>query len=128
MEPTGKNGIRRGLSWTIVALTASLAGACASTRPPPTLLQARQSVEQAREAPADEYAALELHEAQEKLAAAESAAATDKNAEAERFAQEALINVQLAQAKADAERAESAANELNQGVETLRQETERSRR
>jgi hypothetical protein len=112
---------RRG-RFAIMALSASLGAGCAST-PPPSFLQARQTVEQAQQAPADEYAELELHEAQEKLNAAEAAAAAKKNAEAERLAQEALINVQLAQAKADAEHANQAADELAKTIQTLRQET-----
>ena len=125
MKTGSRAGDRRGGCLVVLALSASMAAGCASAPPPPTLLQARQAVEQAQQAPADQYAALELHEAQEKLNAAEAAATAEKNAEAERLAQEALINVQVAQAKADAEHSNRAADELAKTVQTLQQETVR---
>jgi hypothetical protein len=125
MNRGSRRATRQAGSFAILALSASLSAGCASVPPPPTLLQARQAVEQAQQAPADEYAALELHEAQEKLNAAESAAAAEKNAEAEQLAQEALINVQVAQAKANAEHANQAADELAKTIQTLQQETVR---
>jgi hypothetical protein len=109
-----------------VALLAGLLPACASDPPPPSLDQARAAVERAETAPAGEYAALEVHEAQQKLTEAEAATADEENERAERLAQEALINVQLAEAKAELERAENAAAELAETTQTLRQETERT--
>ena len=125
MKTGSRAGMRRGGSFAILALTAGMCAGCASAPPPATLLQARQSVEQAQQAPADQYAPLELHEGQEKLNAAEAAAAAEKNADAERLAQEALINVQVARAKADAEQANHSADELAKTVQTLQQETVR---
>jgi hypothetical protein len=110
----------------VVALFAGLLAGCASEPPPASLVQARTAVEQARQAPAGEYAELELREAQEKLSEANEAAEDEENERAERFAQEALINVQLAEAKAEMERAQKAADELAASTQTLRQETERT--
>jgi Domain of unknown function (DUF4398) len=125
MKTGFKAGTCRGASFAILALAASWCAGCASAPPPPTLLQARQSVQQAQQAPADQYSALELHEAQEKLNAADAAAAAKKNADAERLAQESLINVQVAKSKADAEHANQAVDELAKTVQTLQQETVR---
>jgi Domain of unknown function (DUF4398) len=113
-------------SLVAVALSAGLLSACASEPPPPSLVQARAAVERAQTAPAGEYGALEVREAQEKLSDAEAAAVDEENERAERLAQEALINIQLAEAKAELERAEKAADELAETTQTLRQETERT--
>jgi hypothetical protein len=107
------------------ALLVGQSAGCASD-PPPSLDQARAAVERAQTAPAGEYSGLEVHEAQAKLAAAEAAATEEENEDAERLAQEALINVQLAEAKAELERAQSAADELAETTQTLRQETDRT--
>ena len=53
-----------------------------------------------------EFAALELRVAKDKLEQAERAAKEDENKAAERLAQEALINLKLAEAKAEAAKTE----------------------
>jgi hypothetical protein len=45
---------------------------------------------------------------------------------ARRLAEEALVDAQLAEAKADSEEARRAANDLRQSLETLRREAQRS--
>lgn len=126
MESNDRTPHRATASSAAVALLAGLFAGCASDPPPPSLVQARAAVEQAQTAPAGEYAGLELHEAQGKLAAAEAAAAEEESERAERLAQEALINIRLAEAKAELERAQHAADELAATTQTLRQETERT--
>ena len=125
MEPINPPG---GVTASLVAvaLFTGLLPGCASEPPPPSLVQARTAVEQAQQAPAGEYAELELRQAQEKLSEADEAAEEEENERAERFAQEALINIQLAEAKAEMERARQAADEMAQSTQTLRQETERT--
>lgn len=80
-----------------------LLAACATTPPDPRLLDnARNAIEQAREAGASEYAPLELRFAQERLRAAESEVERSNPGPARRLADEAEIEAQLALARTQA--------------------------
>ncbi|MEZ5738262.1 MAG: DUF4398 domain-containing protein [Burkholderiaceae bacterium] len=59
------------------------------------------------------------------LDAAENAAANDDNTRARRLAEQANVDAQLAEARAEAERSEQAALELETSLETLRRELDR---
>lgn len=94
-----------------VSLTAL--AACAGEPPPRSLAQARQAVEMTTASPGvAESAPNELAMARERLDAATAAAARDRNVEADRLAQEAIANAQLAQARAEEARARSALDEM----------------
>ena len=72
-----------------------------------------------------EAGAVELQQAKDKLAAAQSELKRDNDKQAERFASQAQLTAELAIAKAQSAQARKAADELLASIETLRQEASR---
>lgn len=99
---------------------AALLAACASEPAPRSLAQARQAVETAQEAGAFTAAPLEMRVARDKLDAAQAAAADKRNKDADRLAQEAIVNAELAQAKTQEAESRSALTNVQRSVEALR--------
>ncbi len=66
--------------------------------------------------------------AADKLDEAKRAMNKEEYAVARRLAEEALVDAQVAEAKAASEDARRAANDMRQSIETLRREAERSSR
>lgn len=111
-------------------LTAALAaavlfGACADP-PKRKLARAELAVEEATGAETAEHAPLELHRAQEKLRAAREAADDEEYDRARRLAEQALVDAQLAQAKADAEARVENAEAVRESIEMLAGEAQRT--
>jgi hypothetical protein len=104
------------------AVAAALAAGCAST-PPPTeqVAAARAMVGQAQPLAARE-APLELSAAQTKLALAEDAMQRTEYEAARRYAEQAEVDARLAWTSAENARAQRAAGEVEQGIQTLRRE------
>lgn len=73
-----------------------------------------------------ENGAVELQRATEHLAAAKTALADKREAQALRFAQQAQLEAELSVARAETGHARRAADEVAAGTATLRQETERT--
>jgi uncharacterized lipoprotein YajG len=109
----------------ITAIGFMFAG-CAS-QPPPSqdVTRARTLIEQAEKAGAQRYAAVELESARDKLQQAATAQQDGKQELANERAAEAVADAELANARALSGAARNAAEELQKGNETLRQETER---
>ncbi|MDT8386204.1 MAG: DUF4398 domain-containing protein [Thiogranum sp.] len=116
--------IQRTMS--VVALGAALAmSGCSSTPPPRSeLAQAEQAVNEALSENAMEFAALEVQKAREKLALAQDAMRDEDYKEAKRFSEQALVDAELAVAKADAGKAQQSAQELERTIERLRDEAQ----
>jgi multidrug resistance efflux pump len=113
---------------TGIAAVAALA-ACASVPPPTeTISAAELALRRADEVDAQRYARLEVYQAREKLEQAKGAVDREQNLEARRLAEESLVEAQLAEAKADAARAERNAEEIRKNIETLESETDRALR
>jgi hypothetical protein len=114
----------------LAAITAVglIVAACSSApqRPTEDMTRARTLIEQAEKAGAQRYAAVELESARDKLAQANTAAEAGKQDIANRRAAEAVADAELANARTVNGEARRAADELQRGNETLRQETERS--
>ncbi|HEY3785155.1 MAG TPA: DUF4398 domain-containing protein [Steroidobacteraceae bacterium] len=108
------------------AFLGALAAACA-TQPQPTeeLTRARAVIQQADKTNAQRYAAADLQRAHDELNNAEKSSAEKKYDEARRYAESAEADADVATARASAGEAERAAHEVNQGNETLRDESER---
>jgi hypothetical protein len=99
---------------------------CSGLKPPlGTLSQAELAVQQADQSTASVYAPLELQTARDQLREAKRAMAAEEYEAARRFADQALVNAQLAEAKGGAGKARTAAEELRKSIETLRGELER---
>ncbi len=99
---------------------------CAGKPPLANLSQAELAVQEADTKTASQYAPLELKTAREQLAEAKRAMDDEEYDEARRLADQALVNAQLAEAKAAAEKARLAAAELQKSIQTLRTEVQRS--
>jgi hypothetical protein len=105
----------------IAAGALALLAACATTPPDPRLLDdARNAIEQAREAGASEYSPLELRFAQERLTAAEFEADRNNAGAARRLADEAEIEAQLAMARTQAALTRAELAQRQRDLESLR--------
>lgn len=106
---------------TIIAITVMLLAACATTPPDPRLLDnARNAIEQAREAGASEYSPLELRFAQERLTAAEFEVDRGNTGAARQLADEAEIEAQLAMARTQAALTRADLAQRQRELESLR--------
>lgn len=108
-------------------------GACASVAPPPTaaLRAAETAIAIADRERVADYASPELTEARQKLTAAKVAAAkadaTNKDmVQAQRLADQARVNAELATAKAEAMKAKAINDEIQKSINTLKQEMQRN--
>ncbi|MFO7275431.1 MAG: DUF4398 domain-containing protein [Pseudomonadota bacterium] len=113
----------------LAAVLACGVGGCAGgsgQRPVEQLTRAGTMIDQAEQAGAQRFAAAELEQAREKLQRAQQAANENDNEVARRLAVEAALDAELATARAASADAERSAEEVRQGVDTLRRESERS--
>lgn len=101
-------------------------GACAST-PPPTaqMAVATAALTHAIGAGANEAAPADIRSARDKLDRAKAALAAKDNGLALTLAQEALVDAQLAEARAHAIKANQAAETVQEGNKALREEMQR---
>jgi hypothetical protein len=83
-------------------------------------------VQQADKSKASAYAPRELGLAREKFDRAKRAMDVEHYEEARRFAEQALVDAQLAETKAEADSAEQTARELRKAIESLRDEAQRA--
>jgi Domain of unknown function (DUF4398) len=104
-----------------------LAAACASTPPAPTasLEAARSAITHAEAADAGRYAAPELGEAREKLAAANIAVEQKRMPGAQRLAEESRVDAQLASAMTEQAKATAVNREMKHSNDTLIEEMQR---
>jgi hypothetical protein len=101
--------------------------ACSTpTKPAQEIEKAELAIKTADDSPMPAVASLELRIAREKLERAKTALADEKYDQARRLAEQAQVDAQLAEAKADSEAARTSAAELEQTINTLRNEAERA--
>ncbi len=120
---------KKSLAWIAapVVLTALSVAGCSTVGPPKDSVAAADlAVQEANKTKAPEYSPLELRIARDKLEQAKRAMDKEEYTQARRLAEEALVDAQLATAKANSEEARRAANDLRQSLETLRREAQRS--
>ena len=101
--------------------------ACASTPPAPTesLVAARTAIATAEKADAGRYAAPELGDAREKLAAADSAVELKNMSGALRLAEQSRVAADLATARTAEAKATAVNDEMKQGNQALVEEMQR---
>lgn len=111
----------------VIALAVTLT-ACAATPEAPTaeMTRARTLIEQAEQQGAQQFAGAELERAREKLRRAEADVDQGNTEEAERMSMQAAVDAEYAAVKASSAEAQKAADELDQSLETLRQESTRT--
>ena len=107
-----------------------LLGSCASSGPAPVdqIATSKATMAQAQRSGAQEYAAVELLAARDKLDRADEAMRAGRNDDARRLAEESEADALLAEAKARTAQSQKAVKEVQQAIETLRAELERSSR
>jgi hypothetical protein len=111
----------------IAAAVGIVSAGCASTpRPDSEITRARTLVEQAEKAGAQQYAAVELDQARNKLRLATAANEDHKYDEARARANEAASDAELALARTNSGEAKKAADQVQESTETLRQEAQRN--
>jgi hypothetical protein len=119
---------KAGTSLLLIAgLAVALCGTgCSAHRKPiAAVAKAELAVKQADESKAPEYAELDLKLAREKLAKARERLADDDHKEARRLAEEALVDAQVAEVKAESVEARDAAAQTRASIETIRNEASR---
>jgi uncharacterized lipoprotein YajG len=110
----------------IMVFTLALAG-CADKVPPPTqqVTMATQAIAQAESSGAFEFAPVELKSAWDKLSQAKLAMDKEENDKARRLADEAMIDANLAEAKARSAKSQKVVEEMKESIRVLRQEMDR---
>jgi len=99
---------------------------CASKQiasPSTAVSSAKQALLNAQQADVIRFAPLDMRIAQEKIEAAQDAFRTMDYVKADRLAQEALVTVQLAEAKAAKEKLKASTGDLQDTLQVLKRET-----
>ena len=117
----------RSMIFAAVVLVAGAAPGVAKAPPVEQLAVARASLERAEQAQAGQFAQMELKQARDKLAAAQSAADKHKKDIAARLADEANLEAQLAESTARAKQQEQLVAQMESSLQALREESQRSR-
>jgi hypothetical protein len=109
-------------------IAAALLAGCAtqSERPTQEIARAQTLIDQAEKAGAQRFAAAQVEQARAKLEQAQEADRKGRHDEAQDRATEAAADAELAMALANSGEAQRAATEVQQSVETLREEAQRS--
>ena len=111
-----------------ILIAAALLAGCATQpeRPTQEMARAQTLIDQAEKAGAQRYAAVQLEQARAKLDEAQTADRKGRHDEAQQRATEAAADAELAVALADSGEAQRAATEIQQSVQTLRDEAQRA--
>lgn len=110
----------------LALILASAPVGCSTPRKPAQEIEkAELAIETADASPTPDVASLELRLAREKVEGAKKALADDEYDLARQLAEQAQVDAQLAEAKAESAAARESAVELEQTINTLRDEAER---
>ena len=115
-------------AFAAVALLASAIAAAATPVAADRLAVARASLERAEQAQAGQFAQVELKQARDKLAAAQTASDKRKKDVAARLADEADLEAQLAESTARAKQQEQQVAQMDASLRDLRNEAGRNQR
>jgi hypothetical protein len=116
--------LTRGLPLVLAAALLLAVTACSSLPPPPTqqLQAAELAITNAEQARVADYASAELNQARQKLAAAHTAVQNEDMPLAQRLADESRVSAELATAKTEMLEARAVNEEMQQSIDTLKQE------
>ncbi|MBA4289305.1 MAG: hypothetical protein C0439_10055 [Pseudomonas sp.] len=111
-----------------IGIVALFLNACASPPPPPqqALQAAESAIKNAEQARVADYASPELGVARTKLTAANAAVEREEMLLAERLAQQARVEAELALAKSQATKAQVVNDEMRKSTDSLKQEMQRN--
>jgi hypothetical protein len=115
------------LNLCLVTLLLVVLTACAAKSPPPEeqIALATQSIAQAESSGGVEFAPVELRSARYKLSQARLAMAQEENLKARQLADEAMVDANLAEAKARSAKSQMVVEELQESIRVLREEMNR---
>lgn len=119
----GKFGLPRAIA--VLVGGAAWLGACATSETVEHMTEARVALSDASGAGAGQYAPAMLKSAVDKMDAAERAMARNDHVAAQKLAEEAAVEARLAAATARAEKAQQAANAVQENLRILREEIQR---
>lgn len=111
----------------MLLLAAFGLAACGSKYPPPDsqISLASSAISKAESAGAYEAAPVELKAAREKLNEAKRLMQREDNLSAQRLAEQAIVDANLAEAKARTAKSQDAVNEVKESIRTLQEEIDR---
>jgi hypothetical protein len=111
----------------LVTLFMVVLAGCAAKTPAPAkqVTLATQSIAQAESSGAVEFAPVELKAARDKLSQAKVAMDKEENLKAKRLADEAMVDADLAEAKARSAKSQKVVEELKESINVLRKEMNR---
>lgn len=119
---------RSDIKLVAVAATVLTLSACASAPKPTSEVVLSDAAMQAAEAAgARELAPIELRQAREKQQLAQKAMKQEEYRKARMLSQQALVDAELAAAKAEAEKARMALREVDEGMQLMRTEVDRAK-
>jgi len=124
---------KKNLTWLALSVLTVIAiplivGCAAKTAPVENITSAEMAIKAAQESNASVNAPLELKVATDKLNQAKAAMEQEQFDKAQRLADEAMLDAQLAEAKSRSEKAKKIAQEMQDNIRTLRHEIERSQK
>lgn len=117
------------LALIVLALCASLLfGGCATSKMPPSeeFAETQAVIKQAEQVGAQDYAPLEIRAARKKLEQARQLSDQKEYEKARRLALRAMVDAELAEAKALSEKAQKAVRELQKSIKLLEEEIKRN--
>jgi hypothetical protein len=112
----------------MILMSLSAVG-CGPKIPPPhdRISNAEMAIERARQENASVYAPLDLKLAEEKLENAKKAMSVNNYSTAARLAEESLLDAQTAEVRSKAEKAKELSQKMQESVDSLRKELERTK-
>lgn len=120
--------VRAGIILFIILNSFIITGCGPKMLPPHnTISNAEMAIERARDENANFYAPLDLKIAEEKLENAKKAMSDGDYKTAGRQAEESLLDAQTAEARSKAEKAKEMSQKMQENVDSLRQELERTK-
>ncbi len=111
--------------WCLVVAIAASVASCASTpKPFEEMSQSRNAVAQADTSEVREFASLELLAAKEQQDLAERAFKAEEYAQAKRHSEQAVVQAELATAKAEATKSRMELQQVDGNIKTMQQEVD----
>jgi len=119
--------VRTVSQWCVLVLTLGCVSACSGTPKPKTeIALSNAALHNAEVAGAADLAPIELRSAKEKQALANSALARKSYLTAKQLSEQAAVDAELAKAKSEAEKSRSAVKEVEDSINLIRTELNRS--
>lgn len=113
--------------WILVSGFAVIGISCATTKPPTeNVTRAENTIKQAEQVGADNYAPLEIREARKKLERSRALIEEEEYEEAKRLADQAEIDAELAEVMTLSEKSQKAVHELRESIRILQEEITRN--